>query len=594
MLLSGKASGPRAEAYARQRLCRARDYAIVVRDAATELLRGLFDTCDGLRPADLTSWVGESLSRWRAAAGYAPGRRPAEWEQPVAFGREGAPTLAQRLRDRPDADPAEVETAGDLLWYADLVDALAQLAGIGAAPVVWYASDCPGFDVGRPARIEPVPAAVADAAWLVSLGARVPPRPRTWAELVAALRGDAAVAEALTGAFAVPAPLAAVDGVAVPGTGLRFELGREPRQLAGWAGYMSNCIADDHYLDAASAGQCVLGALRDEDGVLVANVELHRAATGWRLVQLQGRFNRAPGPALETAVREWLAAVPAPDRVVRAAPAPRTRSGRRGGRPPARRLAGVLGAPLADLVARRLAEPATAEALTVLAAVGARPASGWDVLTVLRRADPDRLALACHEALDGGTGDGGTDLASLWSATAVRPLAAALAALDPAVRRRYERLGRLTDDAPLPGSLRTLARRPAIATARSMDLVAHRLRTTIGRLVTSGDPAVARSMAARPATAPLCALALVVTTAGGTGPATVAITGPDAVTVPGFPASSLTDEAGPWRRAWPDAAELGAVPERFRDRVAAGGVRVPAAWLGTGGWSALWHRAAAH
>ncbi|MEU7746987.1 hypothetical protein [Nonomuraea sp. NPDC049158] len=40
------------------------------------------------------------------------------------------------------------------------------------------------------------------------------------------------------------------------------------------------------------------------------------------------------------------------------------------------------------------------------------------------------------------------------------------------------------------------------------------------------------------------------------------------------------------------AAELGADLTTFWDRVAANGPRVPPAWLGHGGWPALWSRAA--
>jgi hypothetical protein len=63
------------------------------------------------------------------------------------------------------------------------------------------------------------------------------------------------------------------------------------------------------------------------------------------------------------------------------------------------------------------------------------------------------------------------------------------------------------------------------------------------------------------------------------------------VHVPGFPASALHEETGPWASAWPDAQELGAARESFWDRIAEHGLLVPAGWLSPGGWPALWQTA---
>ncbi|MBO4274046.1 hypothetical protein [Microbispora triticiradicis] len=62
--------------------------------------------------------------------------------------------------------------------------------------------------------------------------------------------------------------------------------------------------------------------------------------------------------------------------------------------------------------------------------------------------------------------------------------------------------------------------------------------------------------------------------------------------MPGFPGSDMADADGPWQRALPDARELGADIEAFREHVAVGGLRVHERWLGNGGWPALWARAA--
>lgn len=142
----------------------------------------------------------------------------------------------------------------------------------------------------------------------------------------------------------------------------------------------------------------------------------------------------------------------------------------------------------------------------------------------------------------------------------------------------------------MPRSLHRLVRRPGVAAARTMDLVGRRLRVVIGWLTRTGDPTLAQKIASHPSTEMICALALAVTTWADRPPVT-AVTQPRSVIVPGFPASSLTDPAGPWERARPDARELGAAPESGRVRVAETGLLVPTAWLGPGGWPALWRKA---
>ncbi|WP_237111078.1 hypothetical protein, partial [Nonomuraea sp. MG754425] len=154
-------------------------------------------------------------------------------------------------------------------------------------------------------------------------------------------------------------------------------------------------------------------------------------------------------------------------------------------------------------------------------------------------------------------------------------------------------LGLLLLDAPLPGSLRGLARHEAIAPARSMELVARRVRAAVGRLARAADPLFARHVARHADTAALCALVVAVTT-WPPDPAlpTVAVSEPGRTSVPGFPRTDLEDPSGPWPRAFPGAVELGADLDVFWERVADGGLRVPVTWLGHGGWPALWQRAA--
>jgi hypothetical protein len=245
---------------------------------------------------------------------------------------------------------------------------------------------------------------------------------------------------------------------------------------------------------------------------------------------------------------------------------------------------GEVSGPLAELAERALSQEETTRALRTLQALGPAHGTAPDVLTALRRISPDRLGRACLEALPT------TGLPELWQATGVRPLARALAALDPELRARSDHLDLLLADAPLPGSLRALARHEAIAPARSMELVARRIRAALGRLARAAHPDLARQVARHADAAVLCPLVVAVTTWPPDQP-TVPISTPGETTVDGFPRSDLDDPAGPWRRALPEAAELGADLGAFEDRIAAEGLRVPAAWLGNGGWPALWQRA---
>jgi hypothetical protein len=202
-------------------------------------------------------------------------------------------------------------------------------------------------------------------------------------------------------------------------------------------------------------------------------------------------------------------------------------------------------------------------------------------LTALRRAAPDALVLALARAFEM---PGGLTPARIWRASAARPMRRALAAYDA------PQLAALALDAPLPGGLRTLARRPGVAGARTADLVAVRVRAAMGALLRSGSPALgaARADLSVPL---LCAGVLAVTSWSGPG---VTVLGPRRVNVPGYPASALSDEIGPWAAAWPGAVELGADRAAFWNRIAEHGLLAPAGWLEPGGWAGTWARAHRH
>ncbi|TYB50627.1 hypothetical protein FXF51_55625 [Nonomuraea sp. PA05] len=580
--------GNPAEQYVRQRLARAAEYAEILLDVATDRLIEFRNQLGG--------WPSISMRDWRAGVGYLTGRDPARWAQPPVG--DGRPPLAERLEARPGVPAAEEETAGDLFWYAELADALAQLNGHEQADVEYGAhypyidhDPVPDDDRQLVPSLDSLPAALAGAAQLVSFGGPPPRQCRTWPDLTDRLLAALGVTQRLTTAFRVPEPLLALDGTVLPGTEVRLRFARDARALTRWATYMGNCIASLPYVEAAEQGESALVALHDEDGRIVVNVKLDQHVRGWRVGEMRARFNADPDLELRRSVVAWAAALPsaiveepAADPEGERLPAARPTFRRR-----VDRTFQEVSGPLARLAADALAAEETVDALRVLHGSGGAPPA--EALTSLRRLSADRVQRLSRNKLQA------VGLPALWRATSARPLERALIAL-PSARAPEDAGGRpqlslLLLDAPLPGSLRKLARHDAIAPARSMELVARRIRAAIGRLARAGDPALAHQVARRADTAVLCSLVVAVTS-WPPDPAlpTVAVSEPGRTCVPGFPRSDLDDPSGPWQRALPGAVELGADLDAFRERVAGEGLHVPVAWLGHGGWNALWQRAA--
>ncbi|UQU62197.1 hypothetical protein COUCH_24525 [Couchioplanes caeruleus] len=555
----------------RQRLSTARHYGTAAVDAATSMLgqAPYLDHPSALEAMDAVRAAG--MADWRDEVGYFSPQRPATWRQPTLDGR---PVLADR--------PEPAETVGDLLWLGELADAVAQLYGHPAAGIDhWRTTVTVDFepdpsvdtfvsDAGSVAQ------AAARAAQLAEFGGAVPARPRSWGELVAGLVAGAAAAEALVATFAVPAVAGDTDGTLLPGTGACIEVARTGSQLGDWAAYMGNCIAGPYYSAEAAAGHIVLLALRDAGGRILLNAELRPTGKGWRTGEVRARFNEDPDPKLLRHLQEWVRSLPLPlpaEAAPEPDPAPRT--GRAPRRPaPARRLAAELGERLEELTgerqestfARLLGVPATPEGLVAL-----------------RRQAPPTVERAVRDALADPAAAG-----EVWAATAVRPMAAAVAAMPEDIRGR---LAPLVRDEPLPAALRKIARLPRVAPARTADLVALRVRAAFGALLRADDAALAAAMTRRPHGPLLRAAALAVTTWGGlTGPAVTAVAARRRVRLPGYPESSLRDET--WQGAWPDAIELGADPDAFWTGIARHGLLLPASWLGAG-WPALWARSSA-
>ncbi|MEU6583381.1 hypothetical protein [Nocardia sp. NPDC046763] len=577
------------ERFVRARMRTALAYAIVV-DERCRMLLGIDIPA---RSFPVEHWDSSSLRAWRAVAGYTAQRPPRDWPVDPMVRTHGQPSLAVRLA----GDPAAVEHASDLLWLADLADAIARARGHEAAvPAHYYR--VPEFETNPAApqpdpltpRSDSVPLAVAGAAQLVDLGATAPARCRDWARLCAGLVGSGVVAAALTSEFEVAEPVLAHDGAVLPGTSLRIQLARTATRLAEWSDQMGNCIAGQWYQSRAVRGRSILLGLRDEHDHLQVNAELRRAGRGWAVSEIAGRFNQEADPAVRQAVRAWAATLrveePEPDPADLVAAEPPARA-RRSAPDPVREV----GPALHEAVRKAMVE--SEAALRVLAALAGDTDGDPRTLTALRRSGTDRLTALCVTFLDANP----AALPALWTAGGSRPLAAAIESLDAALLTRYPRLPTVTADAPVPSKrLRALLKEPDIATARSMDLIAQRVRAALGRLAHHGDPALTHAITRHPTPDLLCPLILATTCTPTHHTPVTAISAPRATTVPGYPTTSLSAPDGPWLTAWPAALELGTPDpgpdhEAFWSHIADHGLLIPTAWLASGGWPTLWSRA---
>lgn len=541
-----------------------------------------------------TDWDVPSLRSWRNAVGYTDVRPPAQWYQHPYSARSYPPSLGDRLA----ADPATLEQASDLLWYADLADAMSRIHGHERAWIP-HGLRVPHFDTNPPVahpdpltpRLDSIPLAVAGAAQLLALGATAPARCRDWAALCAGLMSSGVVVQALSSEFEVPEPILDYDGALLPGTAARIQIARTAGRLAEWSDYMGNCIAGPDYQEQAIRGRSILIALRDDQDVLQVNAELRPNDRGWSVEQIRGRFNADPDPVLKKAFQLWALTLHATDTEphLEAEPAdPRPRP-RRASPNLVRELRPLLKAAVRQTL--RDAVPAVRAFAAVAGADAIAPAVDAKAMTVLRRSKPDTLTRLCAAALEAGR----VTLPQLWSATGTHPIATALHALEPAVMIRYPRLRRLTEDTPLPSkALRELVKDPEIGAARSIDLLALRLREALLRLALVDDPVFAGALRANPAVEFLCPLILVITSTAGYPHPTTMIAAADAVTIPGFPVSSLIDPEGPWRRSHSSAGEFGSVPTPRWEQAPDTGLRIPTSWLPRGGWPVLWSRAASH
>ncbi|MCW2914965.1 MAG: hypothetical protein JWN52_3033 [Actinomycetia bacterium] len=145
------------------------------------------------------------------------------------------------------------------------------------------------------------------------------------------------------------------------------------------------------------------------------------------------------------------------------------------------------------------------------------------------------------------------------------------------------RVAGLDQDGPLPH----------LQVARSARMLAEWSHRAIGQLANQDDPVITRALASRTTEQLLCALTIMITCRTPAIDLTP-VAHPRSVTVPGYPATVLHDENGPWQRALPVARELGADTHVFWAEIAEHGLRVPTSWLVPSGWTALWSRAHTH
>ncbi len=543
---------PRKELFIGNRLRAALIYAVVAFDHAANVLdgwqyRGFVDAVEVLQ-----AMRAQNLKQWREKVGYFEPQRALTWP------RED---LARRVEGH---EPADVERMGDLLWLAELADATAQLRGRDQADIEHHPDTIAGQTELQARVPESVALLAARAAQLAEIGGTVPGKPRTWAGLVGGLQAGAAAAEAQIEAFTVAEVLQRADETVLPGSDARIEVARKATDLAAWAGYMGNCISGEYYVKRAMRGDIGLLALRGADDAILANACLRATGKGWRLEELKARFNADADPALAQAVRDWVRALDVPEKELDEDSTPQP--------PQSRRRKPQLAVEWGEIDVR--VDPALSALIEAPATAAA--------LVALRRAAPATIERGVRAALrDPRTAQ------RLWVATAHRPLAAAIADKPDPVRPK---LAPLLHDEPLPAALRKLARLPEVGAARTAHLVALRVRAALGTLLRADDPALA---AAHPHGPLLRAAALAVTSWGGLpgGAPVTAIAARRRVRLPGYPVSSLRDEM--WQGAWPDAIELGGVPDGFWDRIAAHGLILPSSWLPTtDGWPALWARSA--
>lgn len=543
---------------------------------------------------------------WRMVAGYSASRPPRSWDQRWLQTNERG-SLAGRLAECAAGEEAGEESIDDLLWLADLADAVSVSYGHEVADIDhlfgsflsrsgstdWFDRLPPWIPPPSDDSSESVQLDVADAAERIALGARTPPRPSSWGALVGSLVVPAEGTDYTDRQLNVAAEIAAGHGHTLPGTNLLIEVAMTSVQLARWGASMGNCIAG---YSAMADKDYALIALADAQEGIVANVSMGRIDGRWRIQEAVGRRNAPIESYVRERLNQWadqlvatsaVESPPEPEAVVIEGP----RRIPRGKRPPIRDELHRAGEQLNQII-KEQGTPRLTSAEAVLRPVATRlrwngDDDGLSMCAAIARGRPENLRTSVEQSLSGEC-----RFAELWRATGYRPLTSAIVELDSDSPDR-PRLRRLSDSV-LPRTLLPLLRDPLVNHLRFFELAARQTRLALGALLRQSNAELHRAVNSSPHVGFLTAGA-VATTAWGPEevpdlrPLPVAADG----TTPGRPGSSLFSPRGPWQMARLDAAELGATLldiEKVFASARADHLLVPSAWLGGRGWAALWSR----
>ena len=495
---------------------------------------GLFADCAGIFAEDLSRRDVARFARPLLAQAYAQGSAVLA-ELLSRFYEDGHPLPHGQLVARwARACASEVGDVAELghrqppyatcdcngWWILALADNLADLEQRTRIAPDWHGGELP-WDAIAGEEEEPdeeedraslgsVPGAVAAAAQLLQWGASAPARPGTWAELADGLWQGAPIGAP----FQVPVEIADWHGEELPGSGLRIQVAHGYTDLNIWAAYMGNCIAG--YAEEGESGECVLLALREADGTIAVNVDLHHGRSRWHVDEARERFNAALSPGIDTLLQAWVAALPRtrtlPGAEADAPPPPVrvVRTPRASGAAPARRprpSPAVLTARQSLAVAtEQHREACLSSHGGVLVEIATRlathpPGDAEAAVIVLTRATPARLAVAVADCL------AEVDLPTIWAATGQRPLRAALDALDASTADLLN-VGALADAGPVSANLRAVANLDPIKRARKLENAQRAVRAALGTLLRGADPRFDEAIARRPRPGPVCAAIL--------------------------------------------------------------------------------------
>jgi hypothetical protein len=289
----------------------------------------------------------------------------------------------------------------------------------------------PGSIPPSPKPALTLPAAVAQVAQLVRLGATLPAKPTSWTQLLLDVCEPYYVHNVL--AIDCPDWIRDLHGREIPGTGLTIKIPRDMAELCRWADHMGNCIHSIHGDDVSEGKTIILGLFSKEELMYNAGV----ASTSRYLWEVNSRFNNGEVPAeIEPALAALIAALPRADATPPALRGPRVPKARSGRKTP--KFTPEIRSAI-DEIATELAQTSwspEADLLTLcqghhLALI--KPKRGhWSWIattTALQRIDDAIVAADFHTRTEN------VELANFWDLATTHPLDDVLARLESEDRR---------------------------------------------------------------------------------------------------------------------------------------------------------------